>query len=106
MSKNKWENLFVQIQLIPQSSMAAISSTIKQLQEEFIPSSMSLENAKNISEGRKKRLYNKSKRTGLDVDWFRFKDTAARSRKTCEKIYNNFISSSVASNSKSDSTVF
>ena len=48
MSKKKWENLFVEIQLIPQSSMAAISSTIKQLQEEFVPSSMSIENAKNI----------------------------------------------------------
>ena len=106
MSKNKWENLFVEIQLIPQSSMAAISSTIKQLQEEFVPSSMSIENAKNISEGRKKRLYRNAKRTGLDVDWFRFKDAAARSRKTCKKIYNNFISSSVASNSKSNSTIF
>ena len=106
MSKKKWENLFVEIQLIPQSSMAAISSTIKQLQEEFVPSSMSIENAKNISEGRKKRLYHKAKRTGLDVDWFRFKDPTARSRKTSKKIYNNFISSSVASNSKSNSTIF
>ena len=52
---------------------------------------------------RKKRLYNKARRTGLDVDWFRFKDAAARSRKTCKKAYNNFISSSVASHNKSDS---
>ena len=55
---------------------------------------------------RKKRLYNKARRTGLDVDWFRFKDAAARSRKTCKKAYNNFISSSVASNNKSDSKRF
>ena len=55
---------------------------------------------------RKKRLYNKARRTGLEVDWFRFKDAAARSRKTCKKAYNNFISSSVASNNKSDSKRF
>ena len=55
---------------------------------------------------RKKRLYNKARRTGLDIDRFRFKDAAARSRKTCNKVYNNFISSSVASNSKSDSKRF
>ena len=55
---------------------------------------------------KKKRLYNKARRTGLDVDWFRFKDAAARSRETCKKVYNNFISSSVASNNKSDSKQF
>ena len=55
---------------------------------------------------KEKHLYNKARRTGLDVDWFRFKDAAARSRKTCKKAYNNFISSSVASNNKSDSKRF
>ena len=55
---------------------------------------------------RKKRLYNKARRTGLDVYWFRFKDAAARSRKTCKKAYNNFISLSAASNNKSDSKRF
>ena len=59
-----------------------------------------IENAKKHVR-RKKRLYNKPRRTGLDIDWFRFKNAAARSRKVCKKAYNNFISSSVASNSKS-----
>ena len=34
---------------------------------------------------RKKRLYTKARRIGLDVDWFQFKNAAARSRKTCKK---------------------
>ena len=55
---------------------------------------------------RTKRLYKKARRTALDVDWFRFKDEAARLRKTCKKAYSNFISSSVASNNKSDSKRF
>ena len=86
------------------------SSTIKQLQEKFVPSRMSStrysqlwfnQECKNMSEG-KKRLCTKAKRTGLDDDLFRFKDTAARSGKTCKKAYNNFISSSIASNNKSN----
>ena len=54
------------------------SSTIKQLQEKIVPSRMSLsrysqlwfnrECKKHVR--RKKRLYNKARRTGLDVDWF------------------------------------
>ena len=90
------------------------ASTIKQLQEKFVPNRMSSslysqpwfnrECKKHVR--RKKRLYNKARKTGLDVDWFRFKDAAARSRKTCKKAYNNFISSSVASNNKSDSKRF
>ena len=40
------------------------------------------------------------------VTGLRFEDAAARSRKKCKKAYNNFISSSVASNSKSDSKRF
>ena len=43
--------------------------------------------------GRKKLLYNKAKGTDLIIDWFRFKDAAARLRKTCKKAYNNLISS-------------
>ena len=90
------------------------SSTIKQLQEKIFPSRMSSsryshswfnrECKKHVR--RKKRPYNKARRTGLDVDWFRFKDAAARSRKTCKRTYNNFNSSSVASNNKSDSKRF
>ena len=52
---------------------------------------------------RKKCLYNKARRIGLDVDWFWFKDAAARSQKVCKKAYNNFINSSIVSNNKSDS---
>ena len=55
---------------------------------------------------RKKRLYNKARRAGLYADWFRFENAAARSRKTCKKAYNNFISSSVTSKNKSDSKQF
>ena len=59
-----------------------------------------------LIENAKKRLYNKARRTGLDADWFRFKDAAARSRKRCKKACNNFSSSSVAFNNKSDSKQF
>ena len=55
---------------------------------------------------RNKHLYNEAKRTGLDVDWFQFKDVAAISRKTCKKAYNNYISLSVASNNESISKRF
>ena len=51
-------------------------------------------------------LYNKAKEQALDTDWFRFKDTAARLRKTYKKAYDNFISSSVASSNKSNSNFF
>ena len=87
------------------------SSTIKQLQEKFVPSRMSSsgysqpsfkwESKKHVR--RKKCLYNKARRIGLDVDWFWFKDAAARSWKVCKKAYNNFINSSIVSNNKSDS---
>ena len=90
------------------------SSTIKQLQEKFVPSRMSSscwsqpwfyrECKKHVR--RKKCLCNTARRIGLDADWFRFKDAAVRSQKTCKKAYNNFISSSVASNDKSDSKWF
>ena len=56
-------------------------------------------NAKNMSEG-KSIIITKRKKTGLDDDWFWFKEAAGRSRKTSKKAYNNFISSSVASNNK------
>ena len=55
---------------------------------------------------RKKHIYNNAKRTDLNVDWFLFIDAAARSRKTCKKAYSSFISSSVASNNKSNSKRF
>ena len=47
----------------------------------------------------KKKKTKKNKQT-LDIDWLRFKYAAARSRKSCKKTYNYFISSSVASDSK------
>ena len=66
------------------------------MQEKFVPSRMSStrnsqpsfnrESKKHVR--RKKRLDKKAKRTGLDVDWFRFKDAAARSWKTCKKGHN------------------
>ena len=55
---------------------------------------------------RKKHLYNKARKRSLDVGWFRFKDTAARSWKMCKRAYNSFISSSIASNKKSESKFF
>ena len=55
---------------------------------------------------KEKHLYNKARKTSLDVDWFRFKDTAARSWKKCKRAYNSFISSSIASNKKSESNFF
>ena len=90
------------------------SSTIRQLQEKFVLSRMSSSRYSQTWFNReckkhvrmKKRLNNKARRTGLDLDWFRFKDAAARLRKTCKKACNNFISSSVASNNKSDSKRF
>ena len=69
------------------------SSKIKQLQEKFVPSRMSSSHYSQLwfnqeckkHVRRKKRLYNKARRTGLGVGWFRFKDTAAISRKTSKK---------------------
>ena len=90
------------------------SSIIKQLQEQFVPGRMlstrysqpwlNQECKKHAT--RKKPLYNKAKGTDLIIDWFRSKDTAAKLRKTCKKAYNNFISSFVAYNNKSNSKRF
>ena len=90
------------------------SSTIKQVQEKFVRSRMSSSHYSRPWFNReckkhvrmKKHRYKKARRTDLDVDWLRFKDAAIRSRRACKKAYNNFISSSVASNNKIDSKRF
>ena len=84
------------------------------MQEKFVPSRMSSscysqswfnqECKKHVR--KKKHLYIKARRAGLDVDWFQFKDAAARSQKTCMKACNNFIRSFLESNKKSDTKWF
>ena len=56
-------------------------------------------NAQNILE-EKSIFIIKQRELTLDIDWFSFKYAKARSRKTCKKAYNYFISSLVASDSK------
>ena len=107
----------MQIQLIPQSIIYGsslvqqLSNCIKHLiQAEchhlFTVNLGLIENAENLSEQKRVFITKQEEQAGLDVDWLRFKDGAARSRKTCKKAHNNFISSSVASSNKSDSKFF
>ena len=55
---------------------------------------------------RKKRAYNKLKRTKLDYDWLKYQEAAKRSRKACKNTFNTYVQLSVSPDLKSNPKKF
>ena len=55
---------------------------------------------------RKKRAYNKFKRTKLDSDWLKYQEAAKKSRKACKNAFNTYVQLSVSPDLKSNPKKF
>ena len=55
---------------------------------------------------KKKRAYNRAKRTNLISDWNKFKKLSVATRKSCKNEYNCFVQDSIAPNFKNNSKKF
>ena len=55
---------------------------------------------------RKKRAYNKFKRTKLDSDWLKYQEAAKKSRKACKNAFNTYVQLSVSPDLKSNPEKF